>query len=351
MTLTNKPRQLLIVINILFIVALLFSCSDDKPKRKHSRAQSVHVVSVSHSPMLATYTLSGTLEAEPTIEIYNQEEGLIVSLLVYEGDHVEKDQLLARLDATLISAELKKAKIAHRQAALDYKRLKKLRKKRLTTDDALTQAKTTLELTQAEESLLQIRYQYTQIKAPFSGVITQRLKNAGDVIAKYSHLLTLADLSQLKAKVSVSERLLPDIQRNHKVAVVINALGNKSYPASISRIYPEIDKKTRLGIIEVSLDTLPTKARPGQLVQVILENKTTARLHIPVAAIKHKHDGSYVFKIVNNKALQTKVTTGLLLGNDIEITSGLQENDQVVIQGFLGLSHNKPVNIISVQTK
>lgn len=347
MRISNKTRHLSIAVSMLLIVLLLPSCSDNTPKRKHAGGHLVQVATVSRTPMVSEHILSGSLEAKRTVEIYNQEEGLIVALLAYEGDAVAKDQVLVKLDARLISAELNKAKIAHRQAALDYKRLKKLRKKRLTTDDALTQAKTTLELTQAEESVLQTRYQFTQIKAPFAGVITHRLKDMGDVVPKYSHILTLADLSQLKVKVSVSELLLPEIQSTDQIHLRIDALGEKTYPAVVSRIYPTIDRTTRQGIIEITLNSPPRQAIPGQLVRVILQNQITPRLHIPLVAIRHNHDGSYVYKIVNNKAIQTKITTGIQIGKNIEALTGLQENDKVVTQGFLGLSNNKSVRIIS----
>ncbi len=351
MTISNKTRRLSTLTSMVLITTLLFSCSDDAPKRKHARGQLVEVTTVNLSPMVSKHALSGTLEAKHTVEIYNQEEGIIVSLFTHEGDVVEKDQLLAKLDARLISAELNKAKITHRQAALDYKRLKRLRKKRLTTDDALAQAKTTLELTQAEESVLQTRYQFTQVKAPFAGVITQRLKDVGDVVPKYSHILTLSDLSQLKAKVSVSEWLLPEIQQGQKVELRIDALGTKIYPAILTRVFPTIDKATRQGMIEITLDSPPQKAIPGQLIQVILENKMTARLHIPLIAVKHNHDGSYVYKIESNKARQIKITTGIQLGENIEVLTGLRENDKVVTQGFLGLSNNKSVNVSTRKKK
>ncbi len=351
MSISSKTRRLSIAISMLLIAPLLSSCSDDTPKRKQGGGHLVQATMVSNTPMVSEHTLSGSLEAKRTVEIYNQEEGLIVSLLAYEGDVVEKDQVLVKLDARLISAELNKAKIAHRQAALDYKRLKKLRKKRLTTDDALAQAKTTLELTQAEESVLQTRYQFTKVKAPFAGVITQRLKDTGDVVSKYSHILTLADLSQLKVKASVSELLLPEIQSSEKIELRIDALGAKTYPAILSRIYPTIDKATRQGIIEITLSAPPQQAIPGQLVRVILQRQITARLHIPLVAVKHNHDGSYVYKIVNNKAIQTKITTGIQLGKNIEVLTGLKENNKVVIQGFLSLSNNKPVKIISVKAE
>ncbi len=346
MTISNKTHRFSIITSMLFITVLLVSCSDDTPKRKQARSQLVQAITVSNAPMLTEHILSGSLEARHSVEIYNQEEGLIVSLLVYEGDVVEKDQLLVELDARLISAELNKAKIAHRQAALDYTRLKKLRKKRLTTDDALAQAKTSLELAQAEETVLQTRYQFTRLKAPFAGVITERLKDSGDVVQKYSHILSLSDISQLKVKLSISELLLPNIRSGQKVSVRIDALGNKAYPAILTRLYPTIDNATRQGTVEIRLNAPPQNTLPGQLVQVILPDKTTVKLHIPLVAVKHNNEGSYVYTIKNNKAIQTQIITGKQVGSQIEVLSGLKQNDKVITQGFLGLSNNKPIKII-----
>lgn len=342
---TIKWLRTIILILIISINSL--SCSDSSSQKRQPRGHLVKVASVINSPMQSEQILSGTLKAYRSVQIFNQEEGLIIGLPVYQGDVVEKGQLIIQLESALIQAEHNKAKTAHRQAVLDFKRLKKLRKKRLTTEEALTSAQTAVELTRAEQTVLAIRLQHTQIKAPFAGVISQRLKEPGDVVAKFSHILSIADTSQLKVQVNLSERLFGNIALGAKLKVLIDALGTQPYPASISRIYPTIDEITRQGTIEVTLDSLPPLAKPGQLARLILIRQATARLHIPLSAIKHNFNGSYVYKIVDNKAIETKITTGIQLGSDIEVLTGLIKNDKVVTQGFLGLSNQKPVAIIN----
>ncbi|MBN4080621.1 efflux RND transporter periplasmic adaptor subunit [Beggiatoa alba] len=342
----NKTTRAILSTVLLPIFSI--SCSDPgtSAKKKQPRGHLVRVSTVINSAMHSQQILSGTLEAKRSVQIFNQEEGLILAITAYPGDVVDKDQVIIKLDAKLIRAERDKAEIAHRQAALDLKRLKQLRRKRLTTEEALTQAQTTLELARAEETLLKTRFQYTQIKAPFNGVISQRLKEPGDVVAKFSHILSLADTSKLKAKVPVSERLLPAIQAESQINIQIDALGSQTYPARISRIFPTIDNTTRQGTIEVLLDNPPAFAKPGQLCRITLKGQTTARLHIPLAALKYDFKGSYVFKIVKNKAVLTRITTGIQLANDIEVSQGLEENDQIVTHGFLGLSDNKTIKIV-----
>jgi len=340
----NIFRYLLLSITV---IAFLNACSDSSSNKKRQRQHLVNVTSVVSTPMQSQQILSGSLEAKRTVQIFNQEEGLILNIPVFQSDVVEKEQLLIELDSKLITAEHNKAKIAHRQAALDLKRLKQLRKKRLTTEEAVTSSHTTLELARAEETVLNTRLQNTRIKSPFKGIISQRLKESGDVVAKFSHILTLEDTSQLKAKVNISELLLPNIQLGSKISIRIDALGDKSYPASISRIYPTIDKLTRQGTIEVTLDSPPPTAKPGQLCRLIIDGQTTPRKNIPLSAVKHNFKGSYVYKVVKNKSVLTQITTGIQLGNNIEIINGLNDGDKVVVKGFLNLKDKKPVKIVN----
>jgi len=343
------PTKSFSSIKLLLLLSLfVVSCTDsDSKKTKSRQGHLVKIASVVNSPMASQQRLTGTLEAQHTVEIFNQEEGLILSISAYQGDLVKKDQVLIELDSELIRAENNKADIAYRKAALDLDRIQQLRKKRLTTDEALTSAQTILELTRAEKTVLNTRVQRTKIKATFDGVISQRLKEPGDVVAKFSHILTLEDISQLKAKVNISELLLPNIKLGTKINMRIDALGTETFPATISRIYPTIDDTTRQGTIEVTLDNPPPRAKPGQLCRIILNGQTTPRLHIPLVAVKHNFNGSYVYKIKGTKVAITKVTSGIQLGNDIEIIDGVVENDNVVTRGFLGLKDNKSVTIVT----
>jgi len=346
---------------ILIVSIASLSCSDPSSGDKHSRGHLVNVAQVVYSPMQSEQILSGTLKANKKVKIFNQEEGLIIDLPVYQGDTVEKGQLLIQLDSALIQAEHNKAIIAHRQATLDFKRLKKLQKRRLTTEEALSRAQTAVELTKAEETVLAIRLQYTQIKAPFSGVISQRMKETGDVVSKFSHIVSLADISQLKVEVNLSERLINNIIIGTTLNVLLYPQGDSKqaqpYPSTITRIFPTIDEATRQGTIELTLNTLPplkeSGLKPGQLCRVVFKRQANARLHIPLTAIKHNFNGSYVYKIIKGQAIETKVTTGMQLGSASEIISGLKVNDQVVIQGFLGLKNKKKVaveNAIEIAT-
>jgi membrane fusion protein (multidrug efflux system) len=285
------------------------------------------------------------------VKIFNQVEGLIIEINAFQSDTVEKDQIIIKLDSQLVKAKLKKADITFKQAALDLKRIKQLKQKRIASDEVVARAQTALELAKAEKTVLQTQFEYTQIKAPFSGVISNRFKEPGDVVAKYSHILTLADTTKLKAKINLSEMLLANIKVGNEIALKVDALGSKIYSAVISRVYPSIDEATRQGTFEILIKEPPAQAKPGQLCRVLVKGQTTARLHVPLAAIKHNTNGSYVYKVVKNKTVLTKVSTGIQAGKDIEITQGLNETDIIITKGFIGLSNGKQVTVIKPNTE
>ncbi len=333
------------------VLLLLPGC--DKAQQPVSRASTptpVQVATVSRSPLIAHRILTGSLQAVTTVHIFNEEEGRIVELPFYEGDAVEAGAILARIDDRLIQAELKKATATLKQAQVDVKRIDSLFRKKLASEDELARADTALELAKAEVSLLETRLAHTRIKAPFGGIISERLKETGDVVPVHSHILTLFDPAQIKIVIPVSELLLSNINTGDVVQVRIDALGEQQYPATVKRIFPTIDPQTRKGMMEMQFATIPAGARPGQLCRVTVNTQTTPRRNIPFAAIRHDNQGEFVYRLKADNTVETvRVETGILLGNQMEILDGIEVDDPVVVKGFIGLREGKKV--IPVETE
>ena len=327
------------------LLLLLVGC--DQTQRAASRTPAptpVEVATVSRSPLIAHRILTGSLQAVTTVHIFNEEEGRIVELPFYEGDAVEKDAILARIDDRLIQAELNKTEATLKQAKVDVKRLDSLYRKKLASEDELARAQTALDLARAEVSLLQTRMAHTRIKAPFSGIISERLKETGDVVPVHSHILTLFDPAQIKIVIPVSELLFSNINIGDTVEVRIDALGEQQYSATVKRIFPTIDPQTRKGMMEMQFATIPDGARPGQLCRVTVNTQTTPRRNVPFAAIRHDSQGEFVYRLTADNTVESvRVQTGILLGNQMEILEGVEVNDRVVVKGFIGLRDGKKV--------
>ena len=334
------------------LLLLLVGCDEgQRTKSRSSPPTPVEVATVSRSPLIAHRILTGSLQAVTTVHIFNEEEGRIVELPFYEGDAVQAGAVLARIDDRLIQAELKKAEATLKQAQVDVKRIDSLFRKKLASEDELARARTALDLAKAEVSLLETRKAHTRIQAPFSGIISERLKETGDVVPVHSHILTLYDPGQIKIVIPVSELLLSNIETGDEVQVRIDALGEKQYSAIVKRIFPTINPLTRKGMMEVQFASIPDGARPGQLCRVTVNTQTTPRRNVPFAAIRHDSQGEYVYRLkADNTVELVRVETGILLGNQMEILEGIEVNDRVVVKGFIGLREGKKITPVNAKS-
>ncbi len=338
-----------LAVYIALPLALLFAgCQPDTKSEGEKKAERPHPVEAASVTFGATgFELErlGTLRADREVKVVTREEGRLATLAVRAGEQVEKGDLLLRLDDQLLRAELKKATAGRSQAELDVQRLEKLRGGRIISEEELARARTALEVALAEEDLLKIRLGYTEVRAPFSGAISARLAEPGDVVPRLAHVLTLTDTSELVTEVKVSELLLPEITAGEQVEVRIDALGSARHPGKVVRIHPRIDPVTRQGTVEVVLSPPPPGARPGQSCRVLLAGRAQPRLTIPFAALR-RGEGEYVFVIDEGHAQSHPVTTGLQLGERVELLDGPGEGTPVVIKGFMGLTDGTPVEVV-----
>lgn len=331
---------------------LLAACNEaaDKPVKKKKPVHLVATTQVVLDSVGLTQNRTGTLTSSREIKIYNQEEGAIKEMPFSEGDSVNKDDVVARLDDKILRANLARAQATHRKAKLDQQRIRNLYKKKLSSDEALNRSETDLAIAAADEEMLAIRLGYTVIKTPINGIVSQRLSEPGNIAERYTHLLTISDHTTLITEVNVSELLVSHLQLDDSVTVTIDALGNEIFEGRISRIHPNLDPLTRRGTVEVTLTPVPDGARPGQLCRVKFSTHTAERLMIPFRALRRDIEGEYVFRLDGNKAVRTSILSGLRIAEQVEILQGLEAGQRVVTKGFLDLVDNKPVKDISTSS-
>ena len=173
----NLSRALLLIHLLLIGVLTTTGCSD-QPATSKQRQKSAHLVEVTQPELREVSidkTLTGTLQAIRSVQIFNQEEGLLTKLPYYEGDVVEQGEQIAQLEDASVRADLAKATANLKQAELDLKRLKDLIPRKLASEDEVAKARTAVDVAKAEVIQNQIRLDYTKITAPFTGTISERL--------------------------------------------------------------------------------------------------------------------------------------------------------------------------------
>lgn len=357
-------RRYLIKLILAGLVILLGAC--ERPadtagnamnvdaKRAERPAHAVEVVQVSQQATRLKRTLTGTLEAPRTVHIHSERAGRILDLPFFEGDRVSKGAPLAHLDDALIRAELEMAVATRKQTEVNFKRLQNLAPRKLATEDELARASTAVELARAAESLQRTQLSRTIIKAPFTGVISERLKEPSDVVPLNEHILTLFDPELITAAVWVPEQLHSQLALGDAVQVSIDSLGDQTFSGEILRIHPMVNAETRKGAVEIQLKPVPPGARPGQLCRVTLETTAMPRRTIPLPALQYDSQGAFVYRVETPDAKTTKarrvaVHIGLQFGERVEILDGLKDGDHIVSKGFLGLKFGKTIRVIASQ--
>lgn len=328
---------------------MLSACGDsnegDSKRKKDTHI--VETVQAGYQNIAIERTLPGTLQPLREVRIINQLQGLLIEMPVFPGDRVSQGQVLAKLDDSLVKAELKKAKATLDQAKLDLRRLKNLAPRKLASESEVAQAKTQADIADAELKLKQTEFEHTLITSPIDGVISQREVEPGDVVPLHTHLLSVIDTSSLKAEISISELLLPSISIGSEVSIAIDALGAQHFPGKITRIYPSINKDTRKGTIEVMLSPVPEGALAGQLCRVRIQTPPQSRLMIPYDAMRHDKKGAHVFIVEDGKAIRVNITTGIQQDELIEVVDGLQDKQTIVSKGFFGLKEGIAVKSVT----
>jgi len=345
-TAAARYTSLWIFLCLLAAAACLGGCGQPEESAGGNRDTEhlVEIVQVISDNLSVVRTRTGSLSARREVRIHAQEEGRITALPFSEGDAVKAGDVVVQLDDTLLRVQTERAAATRKQAAEDVKRLKELRGSKLISENEYTRAVTALEVAEADERLLQTRLGYTTIRAPFDGVVTARLSDTGNILERHQHVLTIADPSSLVTELPVSELILPGLALGDVAQVRIDALGDRVFEGHIVRIYPNLDPLTRRGTIEVEIDPVPEGAAPGQLCRVELNTHAARRQVIPYAALRRDASSEYVFVLdAESRAQRVDVESGLRLADKVEIRQGLQDGQQVVTRGFLGLSPGKAV--------
>ncbi len=309
-----------------------------KSQRKE-RAVIVETTQAQRADVSHRIERNGTLRAHRRARLSLQQEGLLLALPFHEGDRVQKGELLAQLDDTLLRAQLKKSTAQRRQAELDLKRLKRLQSKRVVAEEEISRAATALDVARAEEEELRIRLQQSHLLAPFDGIISERLAEPGDTLPRFSHVLTLIDTQSLTTELQLSELVISALQVGDEVELTIDALGSQPLSGTIERIHPALDADSHQGTIEVRLNSTPHGAQPGQLCRVSLQLRRRARLLVPYNALRRDTRGEFLFVVnADNRVERRAITSGQHFGEKVEVLDGLNSSERIVTRGFLGLS-------------
>ncbi len=309
----------------------------------------IQVVGETSPDMYSAY--EGLVEAVAYVELASQVSGAITEKLVTEGDRVEAGQVILRIDSRAANQEVQavEAQVAAYQAQLKlsqktYDRNKALFEQGHITTAQLEQAEATRDADEAQLKALQAQLKSARtqadfyvVKAPISGIISEIAVETGDMALPGSPLLSLYDPSQLRVTAALPSQVT-DHSRITTEAVLeipsVGVQGNNMNPVSV-QVLPKVDASSLTQNVRFVLPVGVTSV-PGQFARVLLPDESasndTAHLFVPAAAIVRRAEmtGVYVLSGSDRPVLR-QIRTGLLNAGQIEVLSGLDAGDRVIL--------------------
>ncbi len=338
-------------ITTIFAIAALIlvaSCGKDKAASKDNTPAVAVKVSTPSAEGSAFLSASGKIEAVQNANLSTRMMGYVTDTYVNVGDKVSKGQLLLRINSADISAQsaqvtasITEAKVAFRNAEKDYNRFKVLFEQKSVSQKEMDDITANYEMAKARlEGATQMKNQvnaqlsYSNISAPFSGVVTGKFINKGDMANPGMPLIGMETPGKFQVIAMVPESEITKIKEGTTVNVVVKST-NELIKGTVTEVSSSAKNTGGQYLVKVILDKTEAKLLSGMYtsVQFPIEKSTEAkRILVPESALVKQGQLTGIYAIGNkNVAILRWLRTGKTFGDKVEILSGLAADEQFIV--------------------
>ncbi len=352
----------IIYLMILLLVVILVGCSNSTNEQTIKKQVVVVTVNKTTSNSNnAFFNASGTIESENHADISTRMMGYITKIHVKVGDKVSKGQLLVSINSTDILAKeaqvkagIIQAKAGLQNAEKDYNRFKTLFSQQSASqkelDDMTTRyevAKAQLEAAKQMQNEVNAHLNYSNLRAPFSGTITGKYVNEGDMANPGMPLISIEGQGTFLATAMIPENEIASVNKGQKVVVTV-----KSTNERLEGTVTEVSNSARLTggqyIAKIKLNKISSNLYSGMFVTTHFptKNKTDNKILVPLTSIVKKGELRGIYTISNsNTALLRWVRLGVTYGDQVEILTGLSLDESYIINSESKLYNGAPITI------
>jgi len=336
----------MIIVGITLILSIaIFSCQNNGKSeiKSYQSTNYVKTVSVVKKDFASYLQFSGTLFSEKSANIAPDIAARVLQFSVKKGDFVHKGDILAIMDST----QYVQTKAQYESATKSYHRMLKLK-------ESGTIDQQTFEQVEAGYIAAEASYKFmkgnNEVRAPFDGFITEKLKNVGEVYLPMSFspagpaILRLVNIDDLKAKLQVPDKDISKIHPNQKTIITSESYPGQQFMGKVFYVSQEANPMSGTFTAEIEIDNREHKLKSNQFVNltIILEEQKDALVIPKEAFIK---DSSVVFIANNGIAEKRSVTIGIESEDEIQAVSGISEGEIVIVSGNVGLKDGTKVLI------
>lgn len=314
------------------------------------RQVTVESMMVSTAPLESTVDAVGTVLADASAVLRAEVAGPIVERHFEEGQEVQKGDALFSIEADILEAEFNEAKANVEQSEAEYTRAQELVNSQLVSATEYDTARANYNVSVARLRSAESRLSKTIIRAPFDGFAGLRRINVGDYATIGQELVNVVRLNPLRVDFSVPETLLARVQPGQGIDVTVGAFRNESFAGVVTAIDPQIDVTGHSMAVRARLPNPDLKLRPGLFAQVTVSLAVNpSAIMVPEQAIWPIGNDKTVFVIEEGVANQRTVTIGDRKPGWVEIVSGLEAGEEIVVVGQMKLYPGAAVRAVPAE--
>jgi len=306
----------------------------------------VEAIKVKTANIQREIELVGTLTAWKEADLAAQTTGRIDHIYVEEGSRVKEGDLLFEMDDT----QLAQTRIQYQVAKDNFERIKPLYESGSISQSQYDQAKANFESIEKTYNML---LKNTQFRAPFSGIITAKRYNDGEIFlltptaTGAPSVVTLMQINPLKLILNVSEANLREVKVGQNVEIQTDLYPGEIFKGKINNVNPAINPVSRTFQVEVKIPNSDERLKPGMFVRAKIFTGMTKGILIPRSAVLKQLGTSsfYAFVVNNNTAKRVDVQLGKELDAEIEVTKGINEGEILITKGQSLLKDGSKIEI------
>lgn len=334
-----------LVIGIVLVVKMgLLPFGHAKEIVSGSSATKITAGDVQYRSIVPRLMLTGSIEGETTAIISAKVGGRVAEVFVEDGQKVSAGQPLARLESvelsngiTLANETVRRAQANYDNSAEDYNRYKTLYEQKAISKQQLDGFERALKVAEADLStafatLSNAKQQYGDalVVAPVSGVVSNKTVVIGQVVSAGLPLMTVDNIGQVYAVVNIEQQDMGVIKPGMPAEITVDSYKGQSFSGVVDIINPAAASTNRMFRTKIKLENGDSRLKPGMFVKVgIAMGVETKALVVPQNAIFQKQGLYYVYVIQGDKVVKQPVEIGQLVGDVIEVKTGLQEKDRI----------------------
>lgn len=290
----------------------------------------------------------GSLQSDETVRIAPEIAGRVQEVVFAEGQPVKQGDVIVKIDDALVQAELSQARARLTLAKANNDRARTLSRSGSVTERTSDEAQANFETATAEVELARTRLEKHTLRAPFDGVAGVRAVSVGAYVTVGAPIVNIEKIDQLKVDFKVPELFLSAIAVDQEIFIDVDALPGRRFKGVIYAIDPAIDVNGRALSIRARLRNEDGALRPGLFARIVIRGLVKRDVvMIPESAILPRGGETFIFRIENGKAVETRVKIGDRRDGEVEIVEGLKGDATVVTAGQQRLRDGSPVEIVS----